>query len=95
VLGVTRKRNKRADAAGPRRASSLYGFQPTDSAEEPDLRSLSAKTSRQLRLLRAHGVIKRVPKTHRYRLTADGQVLTAALFATRRANIKALLANAA
>ena len=44
---------------------------------------------------RAHGVIKKVPKTQRYRLTASGQLLTAAVFATRRANIKAFLANAA
>lgn len=60
-----------------------------------DRRRLSAKTSRQLRLLRAHGVIKKVPKTHRYRLSPNGQLLTAALFATRRANIKQLLATAA
>jgi hypothetical protein len=56
-----------------------------------DRRRLSAKVSRQLRLLRAHGVIKKVPKTHRYRLTANGLLLTAALQATRRANIKDLL----
>jgi len=56
-----------------------------------DRRRLSAKTSRQLRLLRAHCVIKKVPKTHRYRLTANGLLLTAALQATRGANIKALL----
>lgn len=54
-------------------------------------RRLSAKTSRQLRLLRAHGIIKKIPKTHRYRLTPTGQLLTAALDATRRANIKDLL----
>lgn len=54
-------------------------------------RRLSAKTSRQLRLLRAHGVIRKIPKTHRYRLTAKGLLLTAALQATRRANIKDLL----
>jgi hypothetical protein len=52
---------------------------------------LSAKMSRQLRLLRAHGVIKKVPKTHRYRLTANGLLLTAALQATRAANIKDLI----
>jgi hypothetical protein len=40
-------------------------------------------------------VIKKIPNTHRYRLTSSGQLLTAALFATRRANIKQLLANAA
>lgn len=56
-----------------------------------DRRRLSARTSRQLRLLRAHGVIKKIPKTHRYRLTHNGLLLTAALQATRRANIKDLL----
>jgi hypothetical protein len=54
-------------------------------------RRLSAKISRQLRLLRAHSVIKKIPKTHRYRLTAKGLLLTAALQATRRANIKDLV----
>ncbi len=61
----------------------------------PDIRRLAAKTSRQLRLLRAHGIIRKVPKTFRYRLTTRGQLLTAALFATRTANIKQLLAKAA
>jgi hypothetical protein len=56
-----------------------------------DRHRLSAKTSRQLRLLRAHGVIKKIPTTHRYRLTPRGHLLTAALQATRRANIKDLL----
>jgi hypothetical protein len=56
-----------------------------------DHRRLSAKLSRQLRLLRAHGAIKKIPKTHRYRLTSRGLLLTAALQATRRANIKDLL----
>lgn len=65
---------------------------PTAKSPSPrDRRRLSAKTSRQIRLLRAHGVIKKIPKTHRYRLTPNGQLLTAALLATRRANIKALL----
>jgi len=60
-----------------------------------DIRRLSSKTTRQLRLLRAHGVIKKIPKTHRYRLTPKGHLLTAALFAARGANIKQLLAAAA
>jgi hypothetical protein len=38
-----------------------------------------------------HGLIKKIPRTHRYRLTAKGLLLTAALQATRRANIKDLL----
>ena len=37
-----------------------------------DARRLSARISRQLRFLRAHGVIKKIPKTHRYQLTTQG-----------------------
>jgi hypothetical protein len=62
-----------------------------DTPDADGRRRLSAKISRQLRLLRAHGVIKKIPRTHRYRLTAKGLLLTAALQATRRANIKELV----
>jgi hypothetical protein len=58
-------------------------------------RRLSAAISRRLRLLRAHGIVRKLPKTHRYRLTMRGQLLTAALFATRTATINQLLENAA
>jgi hypothetical protein len=64
-------------------------------APQREARQLAAKTGRQLRLLRAHGVIRRIPKTHRYRLTERGELLTAALRATRDANIKQLLGQAA
>jgi len=60
-----------------------------------DLRRLSAKTSRRLRLLRAHGLIKKIPKTHRYQLTDKGRLLTAALRATRDASLKQMLRDAA
>ena len=61
---------------------------------ERDRRRLSAKTSRLFRLLRAHGIIRKVQKTHRYRLTKGGQLLATALFSTRNANIKKLLDSA-
>ncbi len=64
-------------------------------ASPKEIRRLAARISYRLRLLRAHGVIRKVPKTHRYRLTTRGQLLTAALFAARHANIKALVAMAA
>jgi len=60
-----------------------------------DQRRLSGKVSRQLPLLRAHGVIRKVPKTHRYHLTERGRLLTAALRATRDASIQQLLRDAA
>ncbi len=73
--------------------SLLYPTSKTRSKAEE--RRLSAKVGRQLRLLRAHGLIRKVPKSHRYRLTAKGQLLTAALFAARQASVKQLLAQAA
>ena len=60
-----------------------------------DARRLSARVGRQIRLLRAHGLIRKISKSHRYRLTAEGHLVTAALFAGRQANIKRLLAQAA
>lgn len=60
-----------------------------------DARRLSARISRQLRLLRAHGVIKKIPKTHRYQLTKRGRLLCAALFAVREATLEKLVGSAA
>lgn len=64
-------------------------------ANKNDERRLTAKVGRQLRLLRAHGLIVKVQKSHLYRLTDKGRLLTAALFATRNASIKQLIARAA
>ena len=62
----------------------------------PDqIRRLAAKTGRLLRLLRAHNVIYKIQHTTRYRLTTQGLQLTAALFATRNADISRLLKLAA
>ena len=58
-------------------------------------RRLSARTGRLLRILRAHGLIYKIQNTTRYRLSAHGQLLTAALFATRNADIRQLLRTAA
>jgi hypothetical protein len=58
-------------------------------------RAVSARVTRQLRLLRAHGVIKKIPKTHRYRVTKNGHLLTAALFAVRDATLEKLVGTAA
>ena len=69
---------------------------PTKRSQSPaETRRLSARISRQLRLLRAHGVIKKIPKTHRYQLTKGGHLLTAALFAVRQATLQKLVGSAA
>lgn len=58
-------------------------------------RRASANVGRRLRMLRAHGLIKKVPKSHSYRLTDKGNLLTAALFAARDATLKQLLGGTA
>ena len=57
-----------------------------------EVRRIAARVGRQLRLLRAHGLIRKVPKSHRYILTARGNQLTAAISAARNATIKQLMA---
>ena len=64
-------------------------------ATPQDIRRASARVSRQFRMLRAHGLIKKIPKSYRYRLTARGRLLTAALSAARAATVKQLLREAA
>jgi len=64
-------------------------------SSKAEQRRASARTSRRLRLLRAHGLIQKVPRSHLYRLTSRGQLLTAALHAARSSSIKKLVGSAA
>jgi len=62
----------------------------------PELqRRLSAKLGRRLRILRAHGLIRKVQHSTRYELTRRGHLLTAALRAVRNASLTQLIGNAA
>jgi len=51
---------------------------------------LSARIGRHLRLLREHGIIKKLPRQHKYILTAKGRALTTALYQFMGANIRDL-----
>jgi len=64
----------------------LYG-----PAEKSDQRAQAGKVTRLLGILRAHGLIAKVPKTHRYQLTEKGRTTISALLAARNANVKQLL----
>jgi hypothetical protein len=66
-------------------------LQPRRQSGRDLARRLAARVGRQIRLLRAHGLVRKVPKSHRYLLTDKGHQLAAALFAARGANIKRLL----
>lgn len=61
----------------------LFGNEDVDQGET---RRRSAKVSRQLRMLRAHGLITKLLHTQRYQLTARGRVILTALQAARQAN---------
>lgn len=67
----------------------LFGDAPATTPQET--KRQSAKVTRLLRLLRAHGVITKVPKTHRYQLSASGRSKVTALLAARDADTERLL----
>jgi hypothetical protein len=62
--------------------------------EEREKRRRSAWVSRKLRLLRAHGVIRKVTGTYRYQLTEPGQRAVGAISAALRATVCDLLPKA-
>jgi DNA-binding HxlR family transcriptional regulator len=62
---------------------------PTEDAREQ--RRRSAAITRKLRQLRAHGLIKKVPKTHRYVLTERGREIITSLMAARSATAEILM----
>jgi hypothetical protein len=70
----------------------LYPRVPGTAAEQ---RRQSAAVTRQLRLLRAHKLIHKVPKTHRYLVSESGRRAITALLAARNASVEALTGSAA
>ena len=64
----------------------LYGAPPA-AAER---RRQAAAVTRKLRLLRAHGLISKVLKTHRYLVTPGGRETCTALLAARNASVEQL-----
>lgn len=57
-------------------------------------RRRSSATTRLFRILRAHAIIKKIPKTHRYQVTKRGRLIVTAVLAARDASV-AQLTNAA
>lgn len=64
-------------------------FAPTVT-DPQELRRQSATVMRKLRLLRGHALIKKVPKTHRYVLTAQGTLIVNALLAAHKVDTQTL-----
>ena len=82
---------------------TLSGFRNRDvraalhpgQADAPEIRRQSARVTRALARLRAHGIIKKVRGSYRYQLTTPGRQIVTALLAARQANVEKLLALAA
>jgi hypothetical protein len=68
--------------------AGLHAKPATDAAER---KRRSAHASRCLRLLRAHGLLRKVPKTHRYQVTSNGRLILTALQAARHASTQKLV----
>lgn len=66
-----------------------------DQINPHDKRRLSGRVSRLLALLRAHRLIRRLPRSHRYVLTTKGRTVAAAILAIQSSHVKALLKEAA
>lgn len=66
--------------------AALYG--PTDDAARR--RQQSAAVTRLLAIVRAHGLVVRVPTTHRYHLSARGKRVVTALLAAHAADVNRL-----
>jgi hypothetical protein len=67
---------------------SLYG----ETEDAIQRRRQSARVSRKLALLRAHGLIKKIPRTHRYLLTEMGVRAITAILSARQASVSQLVA---
>lgn len=65
----------------------LYQSTPASPSEA---RRRSAAVSRKLRLLRAHELIKEVPKTHRYQITPVGRTVLMAIITTAKTSLQEL-----
>jgi hypothetical protein len=65
---------------------ALYG----DARDETTHRRQASRVSRLLGLLRAHGLIRKIPRTHRYLLTTEGSSVIPALLAANNATIQML-----
>jgi hypothetical protein len=67
--------------------SLLFG---TEQVSEREARRRSSKITRLLRLLRAHGIARKISNTHRYQLTENGRSVVTALLVAQQASVERL-----
>jgi hypothetical protein len=62
----------------------------SEAQSKADQRRRSSATSRKLRMLRAHGLIQKVPRTHRYPVTDCGRTILIAVLTVARTSVHQL-----
>jgi hypothetical protein len=62
----------------------------TEATSDKERRSRSAAISRKLRMLRAHGLAQKVPRTHRYHVTEAGRAILMAVLTSARTSVNQL-----
>ena len=73
------------------RNRDLQALLYADQAPSPEgHRRWPAAISRKLRMLRAHGLIQKVPRTHRYHVTDAGRAILVAILTTARTSVRQL-----
>jgi hypothetical protein len=70
-------------------------FPQSDDADQPAHRKYAGRTTRRIKLLRVHGLVRKVAKENRYTLTPKGQKLACALMSASAVDIKGLTEMAA
>ena len=65
----------------------LYESEAGSAAER---RRRSSAISRKLRMLRAHGLVQKIPRAHRYQVTDAGRAILLAVLTTARTSVNQL-----
>lgn len=81
--------------AGLRNRDLVAVLYQKPAADATENRRRSARVTRLLRLLRGHGLLHKVPKTHRYQIDAEARTAILALLAAGNANPQKLASKAA
>lgn len=75
---------------GFRNRHLVQALYPKTTADPAETRRRCARVSYRLRILRAHQIIKKVPRAHRYQLTAKGRRLVTAILQTQEVSLAQL-----
>jgi hypothetical protein len=76
--------------AGFRNRDLVAHLYPRAGGDRAGQRRASARVTRLLRLLRAHGLVRKISGTHRYRLTPKGREIATAVLRYQSATLQQL-----